>query len=87
MNSNGSCDISIVESVISYFSNTDDVIIVIKSTIPPGTTANFNNKFTAIFLYKLVFNFKKRRGHSGDRTHDLRVISTTLYRLSYKTIS
>ena len=25
-------------------------------------------------------------GPSGDRTHDLRVISTTLYRLSYRTL-
>ena len=38
MNNDGSCNISIVESVVSEFENLSDKIIVIKSTIPLTTT-------------------------------------------------
>ena len=50
----GSCDISIVESVVSKINNVGkDVIVVIKSTIPPTTTEMFNNTFKSITI---VFN-------------------------------
>ena len=50
----GSCDISIVELVISQINNVGkDVIVVIKSTIPPTTTEMFNNTFKSITI---VFN-------------------------------
>lgn len=50
----GSCDISIVESVLSQINNVGkDVIVVIKSTIPPTTTEMFNNTFKSITI---VFN-------------------------------
>ncbi len=50
----GSCDISIVESVLSQINNVGkDVVVVIKSTIPPTTTEMFNNNFKSITI---VFN-------------------------------
>lgn len=50
----GSCDISIVETVLSQINNVGkDVIVVIKSTIPPTTTEMFNNTFKSITI---VFN-------------------------------
>ena len=43
MKKNGSCDLSILESVVYEIDKYDlDNIVVIKSTIPPGTTAMFN---------------------------------------------
>ena len=57
MNKNGSCDLSIVENVIdeidSCIDNQSDKIIVIKSTVPPGTTENLNNKY---HNFNIVFN-------------------------------
>lgn len=50
----GSCDISIVYSVINQIDKIGkDVIVVIKSTIPPGTTERLNNEFKNI---DIVFN-------------------------------
>ena len=47
MQNDGKCDISIVEKVINEINkNTKNKIIVIKSTIPPGTTDNFKSLFT-----------------------------------------
>ena len=48
MNLDGSCDISIVESVVRDFSNNKDKIIINKSTVPPGTTEIFSKKFPKI---------------------------------------
>jgi len=50
-NPDGSCNISIVESVIAGIKG--EKIIVIKSTIPPGTTRDFQIKFPH---HKLLFN-------------------------------
>ena len=44
MNKDGSCDISIVENTLKLFDDKKDIIIVNKSTVPPGTTENFNKK-------------------------------------------
>jgi UDPglucose 6-dehydrogenase len=50
----GSCDISIVENVIEEINSIDKhVIVVIKSTIPPGTTEKLNRKYENI---NIVFN-------------------------------
>lgn len=50
----GSCDISIVEKVIEEINSINkDVIVVIKSTIPPGTTEKLNRKYENI---NIVFN-------------------------------
>lgn len=42
MKADGSCDISIVEEVISWL---ETPLILIKSTIPPGTTAKLKEKY------------------------------------------
>jgi len=52
--SDGSCDVSIVEKVLSDINRIGKkIIVVIKSTITPGTTENFNNSFENI---DIVFN-------------------------------
>ena len=54
MKKNGSCDLSILESVVYEIDEYDlDNIVVIKSTIPPGTTAMFNKNCKNI---QVVFN-------------------------------
>ena len=56
MNKNGSCDLSVIEGIITEISscieNKTEKIIIIKSTIPPGATEKLNNvyhKFNIIF--------------------------------------
>ena len=53
MNLDGSCDISIVESVVSVFSEINDVILINKSTVIPGTTDYLNKTFKNV---SIVFN-------------------------------
>jgi nucleotide sugar dehydrogenase len=56
MNSDGTCNLDIVESVLNEISSItqfSNKIIVIKSTIPPGTTDEFNIKFAPLTI---VFN-------------------------------
>ena len=57
MNKDGSCDLSIIESIIdeidSCIKNQSDKTIIIKSTVPPGTTEELNkkyHKFNIVFL-------------------------------------
>jgi UDPglucose 6-dehydrogenase len=54
MKKDGSCDLSILEEVVYEIDGYNlDNIVVIKSTIPPGTTARFNEKCKNI---QVVFN-------------------------------
>jgi len=54
MKKNGDCDVSIVEGVISEINNIGvDKIVVIKSTITPGTTERFNSTYKNLTI---VFN-------------------------------
>tara|TARA_B100001250_G_C19776352_1_gene779731 strand:+ start:609 stop:1451 length:843 start_codon:yes stop_codon:yes gene_type:complete len=54
MKKDGSCDISIVEETVNKIDNFNNSnIVVIKSTIPPGTTEKFNEKCKNI---QVVFN-------------------------------
>tara|TARA_X000001382_G_scaffold114374_1_gene92654 strand:+ start:1129 stop:1959 length:831 start_codon:yes stop_codon:yes gene_type:complete len=54
MKKDGSCDTSIVESVIEELSeNQKELIVVIKSTIPPGTTNRLNKKYENL---SIIFN-------------------------------
>ena len=58
MNEDGSCNISIVEQVLAGIDLTTDNLeternIIIKSTIPPGTTAKWNRRFESL---NIVFN-------------------------------
>jgi UDPglucose 6-dehydrogenase len=61
MKKNGSCDISIVESVLDELaSNKNNLyglnrIAVVKSTVPPGTIESWNKKYDASLL-RVVFN-------------------------------
>ena len=73
MNKDGSCDFSIVESVISQFSEIKDCIIVNKSTVPPGTTESLNKKFNKI---QIVFNpeFLTERNAINDYNEQKRII-------------
>tara|TARA_R100000005_G_C4990143_1_gene197650 strand:- start:19 stop:867 length:849 start_codon:yes stop_codon:yes gene_type:complete len=49
MKETGSCDISIVESVVSDINEmSDGHVVVIKSTVPPMTTQIFNDKYTRL---------------------------------------
>ena len=51
----GKCDTSIVESVLENISNLaeDEKIIILKSTVPPGTTDTYNGIYTNLYI---VFN-------------------------------
>lgn len=54
MKQNGECDISIVENVLAQINQLNvKISCVIKSTIPPGTTQTFNNKFNNL---RIIFN-------------------------------
>ena len=58
MKKDGSCDTSIIESILGEVDLLVDNIeakrtIIIKSTIPPGTTARFNNRYESL---SIVFN-------------------------------
>ena len=54
MKKNGSCDLSILDRVITQINSFKlENIVVIKSTIPPGTTANYNHQCDNI---QVVFN-------------------------------
>ena len=57
MNKNGSCDLSIVEGIISEIdsciNNESNKIIVIKSTVPPGATEKLNNTYDK---FDIIFN-------------------------------
>ncbi len=73
MNNDGSCDISIVKSVVNKFSDNEDCIIVNKSTIPPGTTEHLNKKFKKI---QIIFNpeFLTERNAVNDYKNQKRII-------------
>ena len=53
MNKDGSCNVSIVEKVLSELNNKRQHDVVIKSTIPPGTTKKWNLKYNNL---SIVFN-------------------------------
>ena len=58
MNDDGSCNTSIVESVVEDIDNyaydiDEEPIVVIKSTVPPGTTDELNAKYSNV---SVVFN-------------------------------
>jgi len=57
MNKNGCCDLSIVENIIDEINSSikgqSNKIIIIKSTVPPGTTENLNSKYQN---FNIIFN-------------------------------
>ena len=73
MNPDGSCDISIVRSVINDLSDKKDLIVINKSTVIPGTTDSLNNEFKDI---QVVFNpeFLTERNSVKDYNDQNRII-------------
>ena len=73
MNLDGSCDSSIVESVIKEFSDTESKILINKSTVIPGTTSKFNEKYPK---NKIIFNpeFLTERNAKNDFRNQERII-------------
>jgi nucleotide sugar dehydrogenase len=56
-NPDGSCNISVVESVVNQLPDNSKRIVVIKSTVPPGTVVGFAEKYKAkgVFLFNPEF--------------------------------
>lgn len=50
----GSCDTSIVESVVKKFKGTDKILII-KSTVSPGTAARLKNKYSCLLFFSPEF--------------------------------
>lgn len=73
MNKDGSCDISIIESVLKIFPSDKKYILILKSTVPPGTTEKFNLKLKNI---QMVFNpeFLTERNAVEDYNNQNRII-------------
>ena len=75
MNTDGSCNISIVHSVLDEINQVahQKKIVVIKSTIPPNTTAEFNKKYKNL---DIVFNpeFLTERNAVSDYENQNRII-------------
>lgn len=73
MNHDGSCNTVIVESVIQDISEKEDIIVVNKSTVPPGTTEKLNKSFKNI---QIVFNpeFLTERNAENDFNNQDRII-------------
>ena len=78
MKKSGECDLSIVENVVRLIDDIAqqldlDKIVVIKSTIPPGTTNNLNREASKI---QIVFNpeFLTEANHIEDFKNQTRII-------------
>ena len=74
MNSDGSCNTTIVETSLEKINKTKvKKIVVIKSTVPPGTTENYNKHFKNI---SIVFNpeFLTERNAVNDYENQNRII-------------
>lgn len=78
MDVNGSCDISIVEKVVSNLASKvpigKDLVLVIKSTVVPGTTRSLNEKYSP--TVQCVFNpeFLREATYIEDFTNQDRII-------------
>lgn len=73
MNSDGSCNVSIVERIISNLNSSFETIIVNKSTVYPGCTEQLNKKFKNL---QIVFNpeFLTERNAVQDFNNENRII-------------
>tara|TARA_Y100000996_G_C22554323_1_gene654961 strand:- start:866 stop:1702 length:837 start_codon:yes stop_codon:yes gene_type:complete len=73
MNEDGSCNITIVEDVLDTINKKSKSIVVVKSTVLPGTTDKFNIKFKNI---DVVFNpeFLTERNAVEDFNNQKRII-------------
>jgi UDPglucose 6-dehydrogenase len=73
MNKDGSCDVCLVKQVLSSLNKGKKTIVVNKSTVPPGTTENFNNEFNNL---QILFNpeFLTERNSIEDFNNQNRII-------------
>lgn len=73
MNKDGSCNINLVKKLLFELNKCSKAIIVNKSTIPPGSTKNFNNEFKNL---KIIFNpeFLTERNAVEDFNNQDRII-------------
>jgi UDPglucose 6-dehydrogenase len=74
MNQDGTCNVSIVEGVIKEINDLElDKILVIKSTVIPGTTNKFNNTYMNV---SVIFNpeFLTERNAEEDYNSQKRII-------------
>jgi UDPglucose 6-dehydrogenase len=73
MNKDGSCNIELVRNVLHRLNKETKAIIVNKSTVPPGTTENFNLEFENL---QIVFNpeFLTERNSFDDFNNQNRII-------------
>jgi len=74
---NDECNISMVDEAIGYI--TDSKIIIIKSTVPPFTTDEFQKKYPR---HKLLFSpefLTERRAYEDFRSPKLRIVGYTDY--------
>ena len=73
MNKDGSCDSSLVKEVLSSLNKGEKTIIVNKSTVPPGSTENFNQEFNNL---QILFNpeFLTERNSIEDFNNQNRII-------------
>jgi UDPglucose 6-dehydrogenase len=73
MNPDGSCNVSIIEGVLEQLNEWENKIIVIKSTIPPGTSKRFNETYNNL---NVVFNpeFLTERNAVKDYENQSRII-------------
>ena len=53
MDKNGSCHLGIIEPVLKELNGIGKKIIVVKSTVPPGTTESWNKEYENL---DIVFN-------------------------------
>lgn len=74
MKDNGDCDTSIVEDVIARIANLDKrKLVVIKSTVPPGTTKSLAERFDMIIAFNPEF-LTEANAHNDFRNQPLIVI-------------
>tara|TARA_B110000003_G_C16652104_1_gene534636 strand:+ start:1512 stop:2333 length:822 start_codon:yes stop_codon:yes gene_type:complete len=91
MNNDGSCNIDLLDQTLNKLNKVSDATIVIKSTIPPGTTEKLDEKYNKI---NLVFNpeFLTERNAVNDFNNQTRIIlggnrpHTTLLKQIFSTV-
>jgi nucleotide sugar dehydrogenase len=73
MNKDGSCDASLVKEVLSSLNKCETTIVINKSTVPPGSTENFNKEFDNL---QILFNpeFLTERNSIEDFNNQNRII-------------
>ena len=73
MNSDGSCNVSIIETTLEKINEVGNKIVVIKSTVIPSTTERFNKAFKNL---SIVFNpeFLTERNAVSDYENQNRII-------------